>query len=97
MRRLFIGAVVCSGLLLAYGTLRGDQNAEPPPAPLGLPPVFWPEENPYTPEKRELGWLLYFDTRLHRHQGTEGGPQRAHGHQSRLQHRALLGWPRRLA
>lgn len=32
--------------------------------PLGLPDIFWPEDNPYTKEKRDLGWLLYFDTRL---------------------------------
>src|SRR5437016_5666142 len=23
----------------------------PPKAPLGLPPIFWPDDNPYTPEK----------------------------------------------
>jgi cytochrome c peroxidase len=64
MRLVKLGVVVCGGLLVAYGTLRGgNENAEPP-VPLGLPPVYWPEENPYTPEKRELGWLLYFDTRL---------------------------------
>lgn len=32
--------------------------------PFGLPPVPWPKDNPYTPEKAELGRLLYFDTRL---------------------------------
>lgn len=32
--------------------------------PLGLPAIPWPEDNPYTPEKAELGRLLYFDTRL---------------------------------
>ncbi len=32
--------------------------------PLGLPPVPWPEDNPYSPEKAELGRLLYFDKRL---------------------------------
>ena len=34
------------------------------PAPLGLLPVVWPSDNPYTPEKAELGRLLYFDVRL---------------------------------
>jgi cytochrome c peroxidase len=47
------------GAVMAQG-----QDAEPPEPPLGLPPILWPDENPYTPEKRELGWLLYFDTRL---------------------------------
>lgn len=32
--------------------------------PYGLPPIPWPADNPYTPEKAELGRLLYFDTRL---------------------------------
>ena len=33
-------------------------------APLGLPPLPVPEDNPMTPEKIELGKLLYFDGRL---------------------------------
>ena len=32
--------------------------------PLGLPPIPWPADNPYTPEKAELGRILYFDKRL---------------------------------
>jgi cytochrome c peroxidase len=32
--------------------------------PLGLPPIPWPEDNPYTTQKAELGRLLYFDKRL---------------------------------
>jgi cytochrome c peroxidase len=40
------------------------QAPEEPPVPLGLPPIFWPEDNPYSPEKAELGRLLYFDNRL---------------------------------
>jgi len=32
--------------------------------PLGLQPIAWPADNPYTPEKAELGHLLYFDPRL---------------------------------
>ena len=27
-------------------------------------PIVWPKDNPYTPEKAELGRLLYFDKRL---------------------------------
>jgi cytochrome c peroxidase len=38
--------------------------AEPPKPPLGLIPVIWPQDNPYTPEKAELGRYLYFDKRL---------------------------------
>jgi cytochrome c peroxidase len=32
--------------------------------PLGLVPVQWPPDNPYSKEKVELGKLLYFDKRL---------------------------------
>lgn len=53
--------LVGAGLRSAFAV--GDA-ADPPKSPLGLPDVFWPEDNPYTPEKRELGWLLYFDPRL---------------------------------
>jgi cytochrome c peroxidase len=38
--------------------------AEGPRVPLGLIPVQWPEDNPYSVEKVELGRLLYFDKRL---------------------------------
>lgn len=35
-----------------------------PKEPLGLQPVVWPADNPYSAEKAELGRLLYFDARL---------------------------------
>lgn len=35
-----------------------------PKIPLGLVPIIWPKDDPYTPAKAELGWLLYFDKRL---------------------------------
>src|SRR5262245_43087192 len=35
-----------------------------PKVPLGLLPIQWPKDNPYTSEKAELGWMLYFDPRL---------------------------------
>ncbi len=41
-----------------------NANDKPPKPPLGLPPVQWPEDNPYSAAKAELGRLLYFDTRL---------------------------------
>jgi cytochrome c peroxidase len=41
-----------------------EESDGPPAPPLGLPPVFWPEDNDYAPEKAELGRLLYFDKRL---------------------------------
>jgi cytochrome c peroxidase len=51
--------------LLVLGTvLTAEPTTKPPKPPLGLPPIFWPEDNPYTPEKAELGKLLYFDRRM---------------------------------
>src|ERR1041385_3670956 len=35
-----------------------------PKAPLGLPPLQWPRDNPYSAAKVELGRDLYFDKRL---------------------------------
>jgi cytochrome c peroxidase len=32
--------------------------------PLGLLPLEWPKENPYSRDKAELGRLLFFDKRL---------------------------------
>lgn len=39
------------------------QDEEPEP-PLGLPPVYYPDDNLYSKERADLGRLLYFDTRL---------------------------------
>jgi cytochrome c peroxidase len=38
-----------------------DPGAE---VPLGLLPVRYPKDNPYSADKRELGRILYYDTRL---------------------------------
>jgi len=39
-------------------------GVKPPPVPLGLLPIQWPKDNPYSPDKVALGKLLYFDKRL---------------------------------
>src|SRR5947208_7054291 len=46
-------------LLLSYAA-----DTQAPKVPLGLPPLIWPPDNPYTPAKAELGRYLYFDKRL---------------------------------
>jgi len=51
-------AVALSALCVAVSA--GDR----PHQPLGLPPVEWPKNNPYSAAKLELGKLLYFDKRL---------------------------------
>ena len=62
--------LVAGGLLPAVFLISGFGAGQPPPKirkprePFGLVPVVWPADNPYTPEKAELGRLLYFDSRL---------------------------------
>ena len=54
------------GLALAIAclaTARADR-AEPSAAPLGLPPIPYPEDNPQTPEKIALGRKLFEDKRF---------------------------------
>jgi cytochrome c peroxidase len=67
---MFLLKVVAGGALPAIFFL-SCLGAEQPPAksakprePLGLVPVVWPRDNPYTPQKVALGRLLYFDPRL---------------------------------
>jgi cytochrome c peroxidase len=42
----------------------GAQGEKPPKLPRGLLPIVWPDDNPYSRDKTELGRLLYFDKRL---------------------------------
>src|SRR6266545_1782321 len=59
------GALVPAFLIfLAAGADRPRPKSTTPREPLGLIPVLWPKDNPYSPEKAELGRLLYFDPRL---------------------------------
>jgi cytochrome c peroxidase len=62
MLKYLLGVLLAAGLLFAVGL-----NAEEQPeleAPLGLPPLPIPEDNPQTPEKIELGELLFHDERF---------------------------------
>lgn len=47
-----------------YFLLNADEKASSPSAPLGLPPIHWPKDNPYSKKKVKLGKLLFFDKRL---------------------------------
>lgn len=51
-------------LLLPIAMALGQTKPAAFEVPVGLLPFSWPKNNPYTPEKAELGKLLYFDTRL---------------------------------
>lgn len=73
MRGLLIGISLLGVLLLSYWYVPFlSQEKEvvyqfpetAPEAPLGLPPIPWPKDNPYSAKKAELGRVLYFDTRL---------------------------------
>ncbi len=50
--------------VLANAFAADESGVEEPDSPLGLPPVYWPEDNPYSKAKIGLGRLLYFDKRL---------------------------------
>ncbi|MCC2669625.1 MAG: Cytochrome-c peroxidase, partial [Armatimonadetes bacterium] len=68
VRRLIPGTLAGSMLLVVgvalLPTVADAQRDQAPKAPLGLPPIPWPADNPYSKEKAELGKLLYYDTRM---------------------------------
>ena len=66
---IFVSAWVI--LTLACGSPADELEEAPPEVrdeagviPLGLVGRIWPQDNPYSKEKAELGRLLYYDTRL---------------------------------
>lgn len=61
--RAVLAGIVLSAFCLPSIVL-AQRTAAPKKEPLGLMPIIWPADNPYSPEKAELGRLLYFDTRL---------------------------------
>jgi cytochrome c peroxidase len=69
LRKVALFCVSAAAILLLLGCLLPVFSAEgsldkPPKPPLGLPSVQWPEDNPYSAAKVELGRFLYFDKRL---------------------------------
>ena len=62
MRRMLFAVFLGAGLVTAAGVL--TFAGQEPAAPLGLPPVPIPENNPQTPEKISLGDRLFHDTRF---------------------------------
>jgi cytochrome c peroxidase len=62
MKKYLSGVLLATGILFAMGIYAGEGPMSE--APLGLPPVPIPEDNPQTPEKIELGDTLFHDTRF---------------------------------
>ena len=55
--------LLCSAFVLLHGSSIWAQE-HPLPVPAGLPPLVWPQDDPYSPAKVELGRMLFFDGRL---------------------------------
>lgn len=65
MKVMIYGVLLVGALgLYAYFNRPADSFPQTIVAPIGLPPIPWPEDNPYSPEKAELGRFLFFDKRL---------------------------------
>jgi cytochrome c peroxidase len=66
MRRLvFYGLLlIVIAATIAGAIIAAEGKKSATAFPLGLLPVQWPRDNPYSAEKAELGKLLYFDKRL---------------------------------
>src|SRR5208282_6434462 len=58
-----IARVTMAGVALALAVF-AQATFDYKKQPLGLMPIIWPADNPYSPQKAELGRLLFFDTRL---------------------------------
>jgi cytochrome c peroxidase len=65
VRASVISVTAAAAMLLLVAA--DTRKAPAPPAvrvPLGLLPIAWPSDNPYSVEKAELGRFLYFDKRM---------------------------------
>jgi cytochrome c peroxidase len=61
---LSIAGATALGLTALLSPSADAQRGSSLKIPLGLKPISWPADNPYSAEKAELGKLLYFDKRL---------------------------------
>lgn len=62
--RVSKAGVILAPALFLWASFAGGQSFDYKKQPLGLMPIIWPADNPYSPLKAELGRLLFFDTRL---------------------------------
>ncbi|MBL8174735.1 MAG: c-type cytochrome [Bryobacterales bacterium] len=56
--------MAAAALVVSFSGALAQQSKSPIPIPLGLLPIQFPKDNPYSAAKAELGKLLYFDPRL---------------------------------
>jgi len=69
MKGIALRPCIGAGLVVVAVSIAiaADTPKTPPKSiavPLGLLPIQWPKDNPYSPEKAELGRMLYYDVRL---------------------------------
>jgi len=57
-------AVIALALPVSLWIALAAENPAAPKVPAGLPPLIWPNANPYSADKANLGRYLYFDRRL---------------------------------
>src|SRR5437764_13713257 len=62
--RIRMAGMILAPAILVSITFAADQGFDYKKQPLGLMPIIWPTDNPYSAQKAYLGRLLYFDTRL---------------------------------
>lgn len=62
MKKSLLGVLLAAGFLLAMGLQAGEISEAKPP--LGLPAIPIPGDNPQTPEKIDLGEVLFNDARF---------------------------------
>lgn len=58
------GALALAGIAATLAAQEAPRFPTEITPPMGLGEIAWPADNPYSPEKAELGWYLYYDTRL---------------------------------
>ena len=61
MKQIVAGVAVPA---LFFSVAMAQKRSSTPKEPAGLAPIIWPADNPYSPEKAELGRMLYFDNRI---------------------------------
>src|SRR5450631_4265437 len=62
--RVSMAGMILAPAIFLSASFAADQTFDYKKQPLGLMPIVWPSDSPYSPQKAELGRFLFFDTRL---------------------------------